>query len=74
LVQAGSCLHFAHYNFCRVHQSLNGRTPAMAAGVTEHVWKLDELIALLEDAEAVPVKRGSYAKTRAVKRAAEDSD
>ena len=33
-----------------------------------------DLIALLEEAEAVPVKRGSYAKTRAVKRQAELSD
>jgi IS1 family transposase len=71
---AAVSLHFAYYNFCRVHQSLNGRTPAMAAGVTDHVWKLTELIALLEGAETVPTKRGSYAKTRAAKRAAEDSD
>lgn len=61
---AAVSLHFAHYNFCRVHQSLNGQTPAMAAGVTDHVWTLDELIALLEAAERVPVKRGSYRKTR----------
>jgi hypothetical protein len=59
-------LHFAYYNFCRVHASLNKQTPAMAAGVTDHVWTLNELIALLEQAEAVPVKRGRYAKTRAV--------
>ena len=66
-------LHFMHYNFCRVHKTL-GTTPAVAAGVTDHVWKLDELIGLLEEAEAVQVKRGSYSKTRAVKRAAEISD
>ncbi len=52
-----------HYNFCRVHKTL-GTTPAVAAGVADHVWKLDELIALLEAAEAVPTKRGRYAKTR----------
>lgn len=61
---AAVALHFAHYNYCRVHQSLNGQTPAMAAGVTDHVWTLDELIALLEDAEVTPTKRGRYAKTR----------
>jgi IS1 family transposase len=71
---AAVSLHFAYYNFCRVHASLNKQTPAMAAGITDHVWTLAELIALLEQAEAVPVKRGSYAKTRAVKRAAEISD
>jgi IS1 family transposase len=71
---AAVSLHFAYYNFCRVHASLHKQTPAMAAGITDHVWTLAELIALLEQAEAVPVKRGSYAKTRAVKRAAEISD
>jgi hypothetical protein len=53
-----------HYNFCRVHQTL-GTTPAVAAGVTDHVWKLPELIGLLEAAEATPVRRGAY-KKRAV--------
>jgi IS1 family transposase len=61
---AAVALHFAHYNFCRVHKSLDGRTPAMAAGMADHVWTLDELIALLEAAERVPVKRGAYRKTR----------
>ena len=36
-------LHFARYNFCRVHGSLR-ITPAMAAGITDHVWELGELI------------------------------
>jgi IS1 family transposase len=39
-------LHFMHYNFCRVHQTLRV-TPAMAAGLADHVWELDELVALL---------------------------
>jgi IS1 family transposase len=71
---AAVSLHFMHYNFCRVHMSLDGRTPAMAAGVTDHVWTLDEMIGLLEAAERVPVRRGSYAKARARKRQAEVSD
>ncbi len=71
---AAVSLHFAYYNLCRVHGSLNKQTPAMAAGVTDHVWTLDELIGLLEAAEAVPVKRGSYAKTRNVRREAENSN
>jgi IS1 family transposase len=39
-------LHFMHYNFCRVHQTLRV-TPAMQAGVTDHVWNLEEIIGLL---------------------------
>ncbi len=39
-------LHYMHYNFCRIHQTLRV-TPAMEAGVSDHVWSLDELIALL---------------------------
>jgi hypothetical protein len=58
---AAVSLHFAHYNYCRVHKTL-GTTPAVAAGVTDHVWTLDELIGLLEAAERVPVRRGPYKK------------
>lgn len=39
-------LHFAFYNFCKVHQSLRV-TPAMEAGITNHIWTLDELIGAL---------------------------
>jgi len=42
-LKAALALHFAHYNFCRVHGSLR-ITPAMAAGIADHVWKIDELI------------------------------
>lgn len=47
-------LHFMYYNFCRVHQTLTKErggmhtTPAMAAGVTDRVWKLADVVALLE--------------------------
>jgi hypothetical protein len=40
---AAVALHFAHYNFCRIHKTTRV-TPAMAAGVSDHVWGLDELI------------------------------
>ncbi len=40
-------LHFMHYNFCRVHQSLRV-TPAMEAGIADHVWTLEEVITLLD--------------------------
>jgi IS1 family transposase len=39
-------LHFMHYNFCRVHQTLRV-TPAMEAGLADHVWSIEELIALI---------------------------
>lgn len=38
------CLHFAYYNFCRVHKTLRV-TPAMESGITDHVWSLVELVA-----------------------------
>ncbi len=44
-------LHFMHYNFARPHQSLKERyprTPAMAAGVADHIWSLEEIAALLD--------------------------
>lgn len=44
-------LYFMHYNFGRSHQSLSKpypATPAMAAGVTDHVWTTDEIVSLLE--------------------------
>lgn len=58
---AAVSLHFAYYNLCRKHQTL-GTTPAVAAGVTDHIWKIDEIVGLLEAAEATPIKRGSYKK------------
>jgi IS1 family transposase len=39
-------LHYMYYNFCRVHQTLRC-TPAMEAGITDHVWTIEELCALL---------------------------
>ena len=40
-------LYYMHYNFCKIHQTLRV-TPAMEAGITDHVWSFEELIALLE--------------------------
>jgi hypothetical protein len=40
-------LHYLFYNFGRIHQTLRV-TPAMEAGVSDHVWSLDEIIALLD--------------------------
>jgi IS1 family transposase len=44
-------LHFMHYNFARPHKTLKERyprTPAMAAGVADHIWSLEEIAALLD--------------------------
>jgi IS1 family transposase len=46
-LRAAVALHFMHYNFCRIHKTLRV-TPAMAAGVTDHVWEIREAIALLD--------------------------
>ena len=55
---AAVAVHFAHYNFCRVHSSLGrGVTPAMAAGVEARKWEIADLIALLP--EPVMFKAGS---------------
>jgi IS1 family transposase len=43
-MKAALALHFAWYNFCRIHSSLR-TTPAMEAGLTEHIWELTELVA-----------------------------
>jgi hypothetical protein len=51
-------LHFMFYNYARKHMSLNGRTPAMAAGASDHVWTVEE-IANLAAIEA-PKTRGPY--------------
>ncbi len=43
-------LHFTYYNFVRIHQSLRV-TPAMAAGVTDRLWKLEDVARLAEHYE-----------------------
>ncbi len=42
-LKAACALHFAYYNFCRVHRTLRV-TPAMEAGLTDHVWTIPELL------------------------------
>jgi hypothetical protein len=42
-LKAQVALHFAHYNFVRIHQTLRC-TPAMAAGLTNRLWSLEELL------------------------------
>ncbi len=56
-------LHFMHYNFARQHQTLRV-SPAMAAGITDRLWGVEDIVALVEAQEAVeaPKVRGPYRK------------
>jgi len=44
--EAAIAMHYMHYNFARIHQTLRC-TPAMEAGVSDHVWTLEEIVNLL---------------------------
>jgi len=52
-------LHFAYYNFVRIHRTLKV-TPAMAAGVTDRLWEMSDLVDVVKAAEGPPKKRGPY--------------
>ncbi len=53
-------LYFMFYNFCKIHKTLRV-TPAMAAGITEKLWDIADIVALIPEEE--PKKRGPYKKT-----------
>ena len=57
-------LHYMHYNFCRIHKTLRV-APAMAAGVTDRVWDMTDIAALIAAQEAPVAKRGAYKKRAA---------
>lgn len=52
-------LHFMYYNFGHIHKTLRV-TPAMQAGISDHVWSLEEIAGLVKD--ETPAKRGPYKK------------
>ena len=54
-------LHFMHYNFCRIHKTLDV-TPAMAAGVTDRLWDVADIVQLVEDAAPKPNRPKTYRK------------
>ncbi len=54
-------LHYMNYNFCRIHKTLRV-TPAIAAGVADHVWDVNDLADLVEAAGPKPGPRGPYKK------------
>jgi len=56
-------IYFTFYNFVRIHKTFRV-TPAMAAGLTDRLWSMEDVVALVDAREAAPVARGSY-KSRA---------
>jgi hypothetical protein len=54
-------IYFMHYNFVRIHSSLRV-SPAMAAGVSDKLWSMDDIVALVEARDPAPKKRGPYKK------------
>jgi IS1 family transposase len=54
-------LFTTYYNFVRIHKTLRV-TPAMAAGVSDRLWEVSDIVGLLEAVEPKPGKRGPYKK------------
>jgi hypothetical protein len=44
---AATALHFVYYNFACAHQTLRV-TPAMEAGIADHIWSIEEIVALVD--------------------------
>ena len=57
-------LHFLHYNFCRIHQSID-ITPAMAAGVTDHLYDMEWIVDRVAELEPKPRRPKTYRKRSA---------
>jgi IS1 family transposase len=54
-------LFTTYYNFVRIHKTLR-TSPAMAAGVTDRLWEIGDIVALVEALDMQPAKRGPYKK------------
>lgn len=54
-------LYFVFYNFTRIHKTLR-MSPAMAAGITDRLWSLDDVIAKIDELAPAAKKRGPYKK------------
>jgi len=48
-------IHAVYYNFARIHKTLR-ITPAMAAGLSDHVWSLEEIVAMADNYMPKPAK------------------
>ncbi len=58
-------LFTTYYNFVRIHKTLRV-TPAMAAGVTDRLWEISDIVNMVEAAAPKLGKRGSYKKRKEV--------
>jgi hypothetical protein len=57
-------IHAVHYNFARIHKTLR-ITPNMAAGLSDHVWSLEEIVLMADRYMPKARKRGPYKKASA---------
>lgn len=54
-------LYFVFYNFTRLHKTLR-MSPALAAGVTDRLWSLEDVVAKIDELAPAPKVRGPYKK------------
>jgi hypothetical protein len=54
-------IHAVYYNYARIHKTLR-ITPSMAAGLSDHVWSLEEIVMMADNYMPKPAKRGPYNK------------
>ena len=52
---AAVALHFMYYNFVKIHHTIRV-TPAMAAGVTDRLWDMEDVVRLVEEREAAEIE------------------
>ena len=58
--RAAVALFISHYNLCRVHETIR-MTPAMALGMTDHIWTIGELVEAATNPETVPPHHARFA-------------
>jgi IS1 family transposase/lambda repressor-like predicted transcriptional regulator len=64
---AAIALHFMYYNFVRIHQTLR-ITPAMAAGVSDRVWEVSDIVKLVDDYRELRIREGQENSRQATER------
>jgi hypothetical protein len=57
-------IYAVHYNFARIHKTLR-ITPAMACGLSDHVWTLEEIVMMVDSYSPALKPRGPYRKRSA---------
>ena len=60
-MNAGDVVPHMYYNYVKIHSKLRV-SPAMAAGVSDWLWEMSDIVALAEAVEAPAKKRGTYKK------------